>query len=362
MARLRRETRRFKQRAISSLMLAIELFNRPHDCGRTESVLILAQHACEMLLKGAIYQQRGSIEERGAGISYNFARCLGVARSDLRIISQDEADTLSILDCLRDCAMHHLLDLPEQLLYLHTQAAVAVFDKILFEAYEDRLGNHLPNRVLPISTDPPSDLQLFLDSDFSQIRDLLSPRKRRVAEVRGRLRYHMIVESCLGGDPKQPSDASMRGVIRAVRLDRERGSLFPGMTTLRLQSEGRGPTLTVQFTRRSDAPPVLVVGEDDDRAPEAAIVREVNLLDRYSMGLKRLAELLKVSQPMTVAIVHHLRLREDNDSYREFRVGGTLHKRYSPKALEQLQQAAATLNLTDVWREYRAFVTSRKGR
>ena len=48
---MRREVRHLKQRAIDSLMLSIELFNRPHDGGRVEGVLIHADHAFEMLLK-----------------------------------------------------------------------------------------------------------------------------------------------------------------------------------------------------------------------------------------------------------------------------------------------------------------------
>ena len=110
MPRLRRETRRFKRRAIDSLILAIELFNRPQGAGRIEGVLILLQHAFEMLLKSTIYQVRGTIFETGEDISYGFDKCLGIARSDLHILNEDEACTLSTLDGLRDCVAHYLLD------------------------------------------------------------------------------------------------------------------------------------------------------------------------------------------------------------------------------------------------------------
>jgi len=51
MARIKREAAELRKRAINSLVLAIELFNRPHDLGRSEAVLILLHHAFEMLLK-----------------------------------------------------------------------------------------------------------------------------------------------------------------------------------------------------------------------------------------------------------------------------------------------------------------------
>ena len=119
MPRLRRETRRFRRRAISSLILAIELFNRPQDAARTEAVLILLQHAFEMILNAAIYQQRRTIFGRVEQISYTFERCLGIARSDLGILNEGQAVTLRILDGLRDCASHNLVDLTEQTLYVH---------------------------------------------------------------------------------------------------------------------------------------------------------------------------------------------------------------------------------------------------
>ena len=54
MPRVKRDVSELKKRAINSLVLGIELFNRPHDDGRAEGVLILLHHAFEMLLKAVI--------------------------------------------------------------------------------------------------------------------------------------------------------------------------------------------------------------------------------------------------------------------------------------------------------------------
>ncbi len=56
---MRREARHLFTRGVDSLVLAVEHFNRPHDRGRTETVLILADHAFEMLLKSAIIHRGG---------------------------------------------------------------------------------------------------------------------------------------------------------------------------------------------------------------------------------------------------------------------------------------------------------------
>jgi hypothetical protein len=341
-------------------MLAVELFNRPRDEGRVESVLILLQHSFEMLLKGAIYQTRRTIWEKGQDTSYKFEKCLSISLSDINIINEDEKRMLSILDCLRDCATHNLIDMSEDILYLHTQAAVTVFDDILFRFFSERLANHMPSRVLPISTSPPKELKVLLDDEFSQISDLLRPGRRHIADVKGRLRYHMIVESCIQGDSKQPSEREINKIIKAMRRGDSWTKLFPGVAVLGLDAEGYGLSFSVRFTRKEEAAPVRLIREYEPEAQEAILVREVNLLDRYSMGLLDLADKLRVTSNMAVAYVYHFNIREDSECYKEFRIGGTLHKRYSPKAFEILSEALIKVEPSKVWREYRNYIRSKR--
>ena len=131
MKKLRRDTRQFKDCALNSLLLAIEIFNRPYEIGRTEAVLILLQHAFEMLLKSAIYQNKGTISDSRSSMAFGFDRCLGTARSNLSIINEDQAQTLAILAGLRDCATHNLIELSEQALSIHVQVTVTLFNKML---------------------------------------------------------------------------------------------------------------------------------------------------------------------------------------------------------------------------------------
>ena len=64
MPRVKREVAELRTRAIDSLVLGIELFNRPHERGRVEAVLILLHHAFEMLLKAIIKDRTGVVHEK----------------------------------------------------------------------------------------------------------------------------------------------------------------------------------------------------------------------------------------------------------------------------------------------------------
>lgn len=60
---MKRQARLLLNKATDSLILAIEYFNRPIDRGRVTAVLILLDHAFEMLLKAAILHRGGRIRE-----------------------------------------------------------------------------------------------------------------------------------------------------------------------------------------------------------------------------------------------------------------------------------------------------------
>ena len=56
---MKREAKLLLNKGCASLLLAIELFNRPYDRGRVAGTLILLDHAFEMLLKAAILHKGG---------------------------------------------------------------------------------------------------------------------------------------------------------------------------------------------------------------------------------------------------------------------------------------------------------------
>jgi hypothetical protein len=94
MARIKRDVAELRRRAINSLVLAVEVFNRPYDTGRAEAVLILLHHSFEMLLKAAIKNRTGTVFDKESKYSYSFDKCLEVAQGRLGMISADERTTL----------------------------------------------------------------------------------------------------------------------------------------------------------------------------------------------------------------------------------------------------------------------------
>lgn len=57
---MKKETSILFNKALNSLILSVEHFNRPWDKGRTEAILIFLDHSFEMLLKAAILHRGGS--------------------------------------------------------------------------------------------------------------------------------------------------------------------------------------------------------------------------------------------------------------------------------------------------------------
>jgi len=126
---MKKEAKILRQKAVASLILSIEHFNRPSDTGRTEAVLILLDHAFEMLLKAAILHRGGSIREKGAKQTIGFDHCVRKSLSDgtLRFLDEEEALLLQAINGLRDAAQHHIVDISEAHLYIQAQAGLGIF-------------------------------------------------------------------------------------------------------------------------------------------------------------------------------------------------------------------------------------------
>ena len=121
---LKREAKLLLDKACDSLLLGIELFNRPSDRGRVSAVLIQTDHAFEMFLKAALLQRGGKIREDTAKETIGFDACVrrGLSDGRLKFLTEEQALTLQTINGLRDAAQHHLLDISEAQLYLHIQS------------------------------------------------------------------------------------------------------------------------------------------------------------------------------------------------------------------------------------------------
>jgi len=67
---VKREVRLLLKKAVNSLILSVDHFNRTWDTGRVEATLIMLDHSFEMLLKAAILHRGGQIREPYAKETY----------------------------------------------------------------------------------------------------------------------------------------------------------------------------------------------------------------------------------------------------------------------------------------------------
>lgn len=345
---MRRVARTLKTKSISSFRRATAAFNGVEDDGRQTAVLLHLQHAFEMLLKAALRQQGVDVFERGSertvGRSIGYEKCARHARQHLGL-SAEQCGTLRAIGSMRDDEQHWIADFSEGLLYLHARAGVTLFDEVLEAAFDERLADHLPERVLPISTSPPADIEVLIGEQFTQVRELLRPGNRKRVEARAILRGLLALESHTSEDVA----VNERDVNRVEHGVREGGTLdqvFPRLGSLSTLITGAGPSLTVHFTKRQGAP-VTFIPADDPR--EAAAVREVDLQRKYYIPPNKLAERIGLTAPRGVALRRELRIDEDSECVHEFVFGSQRIKRYSANGLRLMQEGVETLDMDDVW-------------
>ena len=79
---MKKEPKLLKQKAVNSLTLCVDHFNRTSDTGRVEAVLHFLDHSFEMLLKASILHCGGKIRDRGEKNTIGFDTCVRRALSD----------------------------------------------------------------------------------------------------------------------------------------------------------------------------------------------------------------------------------------------------------------------------------------
>jgi hypothetical protein len=340
-------------KAVDSLVLSIEHFNRPWDRGREEVVLILLDRAFELLLKAAIIHKGGRIREPRARETIGHDKCVRkcLTEAQVKCLNEDQALTIQIINSLRDAAQHYLLELSEQQLYLYSQAGVTLFASLLEDVFSRQLAEFLPERVLPISTSPPRQLETLMEAEFDEIKRMVAPGSRKRLLARARVRPLAIVEASLHGESSQPGKGELDRILRAVASNKTWRDVFPGVATLSLDTSGTGLSVSLRITK-SKGEPITLVPEGTPGATVVAVKR-VNEFDYYSLGLQQLAEKLSITRPRTFALVQHLKIQQDADAYKEIKIGKVVYKRYSPKALQVLQEALPRVDMAEVWRKHR---------
>lgn len=348
-----KEVKLLKNKSINSLILSIEHFNSAFDLGRIETTLMLLDHSFEMLLKASILHRGGSIREKRATQTIGFDACLrkGLSEGKVKFLDEEEVIAIQTINTLRDAAQHHLLDISEQHLYIQLQLGVSLFKKVFKSVFGEDLYSILPKRVLPIATQPPINIETLYSNEIAEIKTLLQPGKRKTTEAVSKLRSLAIMEGAIQGDKMQPANSQLNKLARSIKSGTGWESIFPGVASLKLTTEGAGPSIDLRFTK-NEGIPINVVPEGTPGATVVGI-RKINLLDFYNISSTQLAQKLGITEPKLRAIIKLNNIQESEDYYKEIRIGKTAFKRYSQKAFEKVSEImkAKGFSMTKSWRE-----------
>lgn len=353
---VKREASLLLCKAIESLTLAVELFNRPSDLGRTHSTLIILDHAFEMLLKAGILHKRGKIRDAGEKYSIGFAKCVNRALTSegVKFLTPEEALTLQAINSQRDAAQHHYVDISEQQLYLLIQSGVTLFCDLMERVFQTQPCAFLPSRVLPISTEAPTSIEALFIRETERVRDLLRPGARRKQEALAAIRPLALLDRAISGDDSQPSESELRAIATRIQGGETWSDLFRGVAQVEVVSEGNGPTLTLRFSKKQGIEIRQVEGNDPD-ASAVGVVYEREL-DKYNLSTTQMSKHLDITMPRFLALSRYLQLEDDPECYRLIKVGNSSFKRFSRAALLRAREAKETLSSEEwdrIWEEYR---------
>lgn len=338
-----------KRKGIASLRHAMSAFNGLDDDARNTTVLVHLQHAFEMLLKASLHERRYAVVDKTTGQSLGFKKCLNLAHSEFKL-PDATLGVLRAIDQLRDDEYHYLGLVSEGILFVHLRAAVTIFDQLLGAVFGEALADHLPARVLPISTQPPEDLSILIDREYTQVKKLLEPGRRHGPEARARIRTLLALEGHTTQDA-EVRDADVRRVAKAIRGGQDRSTVFPRLEGLSSRTVGLEVSIRVHTTRTAGVPVRFVPGDDSG---EAGAVRDVDLQKRYPFTKRDLADQVGLTAPKATALRAYLGIDGNDAMHHQFTFGHTTHDSYSHAALRAMREALDSgLNMLDVWANHR---------
>lgn len=347
---MKREARLLLEKAIDSLILSIEQFNRPIDRGRVSVFLILLDHSFEIFLKASIIHLGGDIWDNEKPQTIGFDKCVRIGLGEPKFLSDEQAITLQTINGLRDAAQHHLIEISEEQLYLHAQAGITLFRDLLKEVFDIDLSSRLPARVLPISTVAPTDVAMLFDTKVQEIKKLLEPGKRKRTEAFARLRPLAILDATIRGEKLQPSIKDLSKMGKHLVEGKSWEEIFPGAASIQFTIDGDALSVSLHITKKEGVPVQLV----PEGTPGASViaVRRVNELGFYNLGRDQLAKHVGLTGPKTTAVIRYLDLQNRPECCKEFTIGKSKFLLYSQNAIDPIKKAIEEKPIQEIWKEY----------
>lgn len=343
-----------KDQSIHSLLLGIEHFNRPSECGRVASVLIMLNHASEMLLKAALIDRGVDIRNPKNGFTHALDFCLNIATTDPKIcfLSSEERKTLQVLDGLRNEAQHFIADVSEQIVYVIAQSTVTLFADLFPRLFGRSLCEFVPKRVLPISVVPPKDIEVLMDDEFSQLKSLLESGVAHGTGLEAKLRSLMAIDRALELESTHLSDEDFQKTVDTLKKTDDWKHVFSGIAKVNLTKDGSGVDVSIRISKNEGRP--VRIAKSDEQVDGVIVIKKVNDTEFYCLSSTELARKLKLTAPKTIALMKSLQLQEDPDCFKEIVMGKSKFKRYSGNALVRLKSEIPNVDIEDIWRRFGA--------
>jgi len=356
----------YKSSAINSFRLAVELFNRPYDEGRVESVLIQLNHAFEMLLKGAILEQGGEIrDENGDGNTHGFETCVNFCRygsrdnSSLICISEYEGAVLQALNQQRDFAEHEQVQINEGQLYLQSRQCVEIFAKVLENVYGEQLSEYLPERILPLATLRPVDIVDLIEEEVTKVEDLVSEGKAEAA--RQRVKSLESLERGLHDEGETPTQAEMDDRVSEIVGEEDLERAFPHLFSAITGEEDIGAGRRIQLGSDTGIPATYVPQDEIDEDTDAHLFTVKNFHDKYPLNPYQLRDKVReelewdITWARCLAVMKEIGILNDNEYRRtEISTGhGSSRDGHSRKTVDRIVEAIeAGLDPDEAWEEH----------
>ena len=341
---MKRKTRKFLDRAQESLILSVEVFNRPSELGRIEGVLLTMNHAFEMLLKAIVFEKTGRIRAKHDKMNYQFKKCIALCQTQLSVLDENEALSLNNLNGFRDAAAHDLVEISEGLLYAHVEQAVLIFGALLKRVFNKELAGWLPRRILPLSTSLPREITAIIEEDMATISSMLSKGHRQEDDAEARLRPYQVMEKNIReSQGAAVKEASSGQLVRKVKKGDWR-TVLPMVAGL-VQPDASGIPVSLHVTKK-DGFPVRI----DPNASAAIAFKYAGDEDRYPFLTGELAEKLGIKKWQIVALAKLFKMKGNPEFHKAGKISkSSFVQRYSEKARRVMAAAIEKDGIANLW-------------
>jgi hypothetical protein len=234
-----------------------------------------------------------------------------------------------------------------------------LFDDLLNRVFKGRLADCIPEWVLPVSTRPPKDLKVLIDSALSQVDQLLQSGSRKGIQAAARLRPILALATATRDEAERVTEAELQKAINRRRRGDDWCVILPEVAQLKLDTQGDG--IPIYLRIKKDADIAFRIAKDGEPIVGTLIKQEVNIWDKYNLGRDDLAKKLGISGPKTSALILELKIQDDSDCFKVLRRKSTTFKGYSKTALDRLQFAMSNgIDVNATWEKHRNKFGARK--